>query len=227
MSPHDLNPACVQDGQSPIETAQDIMRSPVSISVIVTIHNGAHLIGRTLDSIFDQDIAPAEVVVVDDGSTDSSSAVVSEYARFRPVRLLQKPHQGVSSARNFGIRHSSGSLIALVSQDDICYADHLRALSEPFAGPHGRMLQHSAGWLRHRPDQRGGVMGLFRHGPARPGHLLRHVLMGMARTSRAMTPKARRRSVSINLRSALGWTYGDLDEVNERNQLRASSVLSG
>src|SRR4051812_7265053 len=46
-------------------------------------------------------------------------------------------------------------------------------------------------------------MGLFRHGPARPGHLLRHVLMGMARTSRAMTPKARRRSVSINLRSAL------------------------
>src|SRR4051812_26724695 len=72
---------------------------------------------------------------------------------------------------------------------------------------HAVGVQHSAGWLRHRPDQRGGVMGLFRHGPARPGHLLRHVLMGMARTSRAMTPKARRRSVSINLRSALadGW----------------------
>src|SRR4051812_41764427 len=69
-------------------------------------------------------------------------------------------------------------------------------------------LQHSAGWLRHRPDQRGGVMGLFRHGPARPGHLLRHVLMGMARTSRAMTPKARRRSVSINLRSALSHQQG-------------------
>src|SRR3954470_15307660 len=45
-------------------------------------------------------------------------------------------------------------------------------------------LQHFAGWLRHRPDQRGDVMGLFRHGPARPGHLLRHVLVGMARTSR-------------------------------------------
>src|SRR3954447_17929973 len=55
------------------------------------------------------------------------------------------------------------------------------------------LLQHSAGWLRHRPDQRGGVMGLFRHGPARPGPLFLRRLGGVGPQGRGPTRAGGRR----------------------------------
>jgi glycosyltransferase involved in cell wall biosynthesis len=70
--------------------------------------------------------------VVDDGSTDDGAAVVEEFARTFPVTLLRKPNGGQSSARNFGVAHATGDLVAFLDQDDLWYPHHLEKLSRPF-----------------------------------------------------------------------------------------------
>ena len=73
------------------------------LTYIVPVYNTAAYLPRCLQSIIDQPIAADdyEVLVVDDGSTDGSSAVVERYARdYRQVRLLGQQNAGVSAARN-------------------------------------------------------------------------------------------------------------------------------
>ena len=86
------------------------------LTIIIPVYNCAQTIVRCLDSI---DYADAEVIVVDDGSTDVSVDVVKEYISTHPnVRLLQKENGGVSSARNVGIEASAGKYIMFVDADD-------------------------------------------------------------------------------------------------------------
>ncbi len=135
----------------------------LTISAIIPLYNGARFIKQALDSILAQTLAPVEIIVVDDGSTDDGAAIVANYATNHPIILLQQPNAGQAAARNLGIRHSSGNLIALLDQDDIWYPHHLQALAEPFTQPNV---------------------------------------------------------------DALGWTYSDIDQINENNRLRLRAALS-
>jgi glycosyltransferase involved in cell wall biosynthesis len=97
-----------------VETLSDI-------SVVIPTFNRAHVLPRALNSVFAQTLLPLEILVVDDGSTDTTKALVHsryEGKRFPSVRLLTCPEQGVSAARNQGIRESSGQWIALLDSDD-------------------------------------------------------------------------------------------------------------
>lgn len=86
------------------------------LSVIIPCYNCASVIQRCLDSI---DYPDAEIIVVDDGSSDDSAKVVGEYARnHASVRLLQKANGGVSSARNMGIDAATGKYVMFVDADD-------------------------------------------------------------------------------------------------------------
>ena len=86
------------------------------LSIIIPVYNCAPVILRCLDSI---DYQNAEIVVVDDGSSDDSAKVVMDYARNHAgVRLLQKANGGVSSARNVGIEAAAGKYIMFVDADD-------------------------------------------------------------------------------------------------------------
>src|SRR5690348_778243 len=96
-------------------------RTALTISVIIPLFNGGRFIRQALDSVAVQTRAPCEVIVVDDGSTDDGAAVVEEFAHLYPVTLLRKANGGQSSARNFGIAHAKGDLIALLDQDDNWY----------------------------------------------------------------------------------------------------------
>lgn len=106
--------------------------TPPTISVIIPLYNGARFITQALDSVFAQKVQASEVIVVDDGSTDDGPDIVSRYAATHDLTLLRKPNGGQSSARNLGIRHSRGELIALLDQDDLWYPDHLQELRQPF-----------------------------------------------------------------------------------------------
>lgn len=86
------------------------------ISVIVPMFNASRYVAETLESILGQTTPPDEVVVVDDGSTDDSRAVVD--ASFPSITVLSQSNRGVSTARNAGVAASSGELVAFCDADD-------------------------------------------------------------------------------------------------------------
>jgi glycosyltransferase involved in cell wall biosynthesis len=86
------------------------------ISVVIPVFNGAAYIGQAIQSALDQSLPPAEILVVDDGSSDSTAEVVRRYPA--PVRYIPQPHSGSACARNLGIREARGDLLALLDADD-------------------------------------------------------------------------------------------------------------
>jgi len=86
------------------------------VSVIMAAYNAAEHIGEALESAFAQDWRPLEVVVVDDGSTDDTAAIV---ARFPDAVYVRQENQGPSAARNAAVEHSSGELVANFDSDDL------------------------------------------------------------------------------------------------------------
>lgn len=104
------------------------MPSPADelISVIVPAHNVERFVGHTLRSVLHQTHRALEVIVVDDGSTDDTAAVVASVAaQDARVRLIRSRNVGVSAARNLAIAQSRGELIAPLDADDIWRRDKL------------------------------------------------------------------------------------------------------
>lgn len=91
------------------------MAAPL-VSVVVPVYNGSRYLRQALDSALAQTYRPLEVVVVDDGSTDSSPEIIASYGS--RVRSLRQPNGGVALARNAGICAASGDWIAFLDQDD-------------------------------------------------------------------------------------------------------------
>jgi glycosyltransferase involved in cell wall biosynthesis len=88
-----------------------------TISLVIPSYNRGHLIAETLDCALMQDPPFLEVIVVDDGSTDNTAAVLAQYAG--KVRLLSGPNGGVQLARNRGVEAARGAYIALCDSDDL------------------------------------------------------------------------------------------------------------
>jgi glycosyltransferase involved in cell wall biosynthesis len=89
------------------------------ITVVIPLYNKAEYIARTIQSVLDQEPPAYEIIVVDDGSTDSSPEIVATMAVQMPlIRLIGQPNGGVSSARNSGIREARGDYIAFLDADD-------------------------------------------------------------------------------------------------------------
>lgn len=89
------------------------------VSTIIPTYNRAYCVTRAIDSVLAQDYGDVEVLVVDDGSTDNTSAVISQRYGAEPrVRYLPQPNGGVATARNAGIRHARGEFLALCDSDD-------------------------------------------------------------------------------------------------------------
>ncbi len=92
------------------------MNSFPKVSVVIPAYNAAATIEKTLDSILAQTIAPGEVIVVDDGSSDATCENVARYGE--RVRLISQSNAGPAAARNHGIRESQFDWIALLDADD-------------------------------------------------------------------------------------------------------------
>jgi glycosyltransferase involved in cell wall biosynthesis len=89
------------------------------ISVIVPVYNAEKYLARCVESILAQTLHNLELILVDDGSHDSSPAICDHFAALDPrVRVLHKPNGGVSAARNDGIETSRGQYIAFCDNDD-------------------------------------------------------------------------------------------------------------
>lgn len=89
---------------------------PGLVSVVIPTYNRGYIIGDAIENVLHQTYPSLDVIVVDDGSTDNTRAVV---AQFGPrVRYFHQPNRGVSGARNLGLRQAAGQYIALLDSDD-------------------------------------------------------------------------------------------------------------
>ena len=106
------------------------------LSVVIPNYNRAVLIGETLDNVFAQTRPPDEVIVVDDGSTDDSVAVIERYGK--RVTLIRQANAGPGAARNRGLAAARGELIQFMDSDDLWSLNKLeaqeRALGKSDAG---------------------------------------------------------------------------------------------
>lgn len=93
-------------------------------SVVIPLFNKGKHIGHTLESVLAQTEPPDQIIVVDDGSTDDGPSVVEGFAD-RGVQLVRQHNQGVSAARNCGVRHASNDYVAFLDADDWWLPDHL------------------------------------------------------------------------------------------------------
>lgn len=87
------------------------------VSVVVPVYEGERFLEEALRSVVDQDPAPAEVIVIDDGSTDRSGDIARSFGD--PVRVIRQENAGPAAARNRGIAATTGDLVSFLDADDL------------------------------------------------------------------------------------------------------------
>jgi glycosyltransferase involved in cell wall biosynthesis len=118
------------------------------ISVIIPTHNRANTLPRALDSVLSQRLPPHEILVIDDGSTDHTRELLQ--TRYPGCRRLYQNNQGVSAARNLGIRAARGEWIALLDSDDAWLPDKLLHQCHALrASPQYRLCHTDEIWIRN------------------------------------------------------------------------------
>lgn len=105
------------------------------IGVVMPAWNNERHIDAALASLAAQDGVDLDIVVVDDGSTDTTAAIVADHAgNDARIRLMRQPHRGIAASRNAALGAVAGDLVAFVDADDLC--------------PRGRLARQAAYFLR-------------------------------------------------------------------------------
>lgn len=96
------------------------------VSVIMSVYNRQNYLCRAIDSLFKQTYTNWELIAVDDGSTDNSSSLLNDYkTKSEKIKIIYQRHKNLSSARNNGIRNSSGSYLTFLDSDDEYKENHI------------------------------------------------------------------------------------------------------
>ena len=119
----------------------------MGVSVIIPTFNRAWILAEAIDSVLGQTCPADEIIVVDDGSTDDTRALLKRYGN--RIEILRQPNQGVSAARNNGWRRATGALIALLDADDLWRPAKLERQIAFFNNhPEARICQTQEIWMR-------------------------------------------------------------------------------
>ncbi len=112
----------------------------VNVSVIVPVYNVEQYLEKCIKSIMGQTYADIEIILIDDGSTDSSGSICDSYAcRDSRIRVLHKPNGGISDARNAGLDIARGNYIAFVDSDDYIHPQLLQILNDGITQNHSQV----------------------------------------------------------------------------------------
>jgi glycosyltransferase involved in cell wall biosynthesis len=121
-----------------------------SVTVVVPTYNRAQVIVEAVESALQQTLAPLEVIVVDDGSTDGTCERLAPF--MDRIMYLYQPNQGVSAARNAGIRAAKGEFIAFLDSDDVWHPRKLELQLQYLRDHPGTSLVGSL-WFAEVPRQ--------------------------------------------------------------------------
>ncbi|MSW04946.1 MAG: glycosyltransferase, partial [Actinobacteria bacterium] len=109
------------------EASTELMEvNPPTFSVVIAVYNAAEFIGDALDSCFAQTVAPLEILVVDDGSTDDLDSALAPY--LEKIRLIRQPNGGESVAKNAGANAATGDYVLLLDADDVAHPQRIEAV---------------------------------------------------------------------------------------------------
>src|SRR6185295_16601263 len=133
---------------------------PKSVSVVIPTYNYGRFIKAAISSVLDQTRSPSEVIVVDDGSTDETTAVVAAFGK--AVRYMRQDNAGVSAARNLGVRESTSQLIAFLDADDTLEPSTLEKQVARLDSDEEIVLVHCA--MREFDDETGATIRLHMEG---------------------------------------------------------------
>lgn len=98
----------------------------VNISVILSTYNRVNTLPRAIDSVLTQTLQDFELIIVDDGSSDTTPELLRDYAKKdKRIRVLTQSNQGLPTARNVGVAKASGRYIAFIDSDDAYAVNHL------------------------------------------------------------------------------------------------------
>lgn len=99
------------------------------ISIIVPVYNVEKYLARCINSIIKQSYKKLEIILVDDGSTDSSASICENFKKKdERINVIHTENKGSSSARNIGVKYSKGNWIAFVDSDDFISIDYIESL---------------------------------------------------------------------------------------------------
>ena len=139
------------------------------IAVVVPTHERAAVLGRALDSVFRQTAPPAQCLVVDDGSSDATEALIRR--SYPAVTYLKQTHRGVSAARNLGVRHAEAEWVAFLDSDDCWMPEKLARQRAALRGTDYVICHTDELWIR-----RGRRVNPKRRHRKRGGWIYRHCL---------------------------------------------------
>lgn len=118
------------------------------VSVILPVYNRAGWVKHAVESVLAQTHRNLELLVVNDGSTDDTRRVLDDFGP--GVRVLEQPHAGAEAARNLGLAHARGELVAFIDSDDAWHADRLRRQLPLFSRPEVGLVFGNAVLVDHR-----------------------------------------------------------------------------
>ena len=142
-----------------------------TVSVIIPTHNRSQLLKRAIGSVLNQTYSKLECIVVDDASTDETTEVVASFNDDRIRGFRHKINRHASAARNTGIRHSKGELIAFLDDDDEWMIDKLEKQVELLIKSKQNIgLIYS--WMSYMKGQK----ELYLYNPKLKGHIFKDML---------------------------------------------------
>lgn len=122
------------------------------ITVVIPLYNKSHTIVNTLNSVLNQSFTNFEIVIINDGSTDNSLEIIKQYFDDIRIRVVNQNNEGVSAARNRGVKEAKYNYVAFLDGDDEWFPEYLNTI---------------LGMIERFPDAglylTGGIVGSIKH----------------------------------------------------------------
>lgn len=134
------------------------------VSIIVPIYNVEKYIKRCVESLLSQTLEDIQIILVNDGTKDSSGEIAQEYQKQHPEKILyvKKENGGLSDARNYGIPYATGEYIAFLDSDDYVEKDMYELMYEKAIAEKSDMVECDFYW--EYPNKKKEDMGRYYQG---------------------------------------------------------------